>query len=800
MANFTPRNWTNGYVVQNTDLIDLEQRIAAYAAKAGVDVFEPANQAAMLALSTAEKGDIAFRQDTGTTYVLVAEPASTLANWKAQPIPTSVVGKVEVWPLSRYGAVVAGADHTPLFQAFYDEVQTLSSNSAGAKLVLPPGFEARCSGIPIRRRMHFDLQGGTIRHTAAENTTPLFTADGTSTTEITLENGQIVTDNTVIRMIGTNGTGAQQATVENIRVISPETITSAYKTHGNGIADYFVFQSVDFLRFKNVKTYGGNKSFVIKGAAGTDRGNTQVSITEYCALYVRLGADLGLVDKGRFNIDVSHCGSGILLRNANAQMILDNCHVEYFGVGEYTSGLGVPYTRDLTYAERDGRAFMLNVSSTQHNPQFNACDAFAINGPNAVAGFEHYAATGVVYHTQDYPTPHYKGCRTRQLAGIPNTYKPVDLWPAAVWDGVWNFVDESGSVDYNANVSTHKKTITVTQWNDVVVRPQGVVGPQTSNLLTWNRIRDLNDVPSNVGTAPTIATHTGSVPRAVDVTFTASGTRYGPVVTTKAGWHTLVVQGKATNTNGVIQVEGSVSGNLVQTPIYSHDTTNGQIYRIPFYVPSDQNINIGVAAYGATVLTIGRIGVHRGLVNELRDRVWEDTYPDLASAATLPKPYAPIHRVTGSTDITAIQPGYSGQRVTLYFQSALKLTDGVGLRLEGDFYALAGSVLELFWDSATSDWRECGRTRNQDVYPTLASAATLAVPTAEITKITGSTGITSITAGFPGQRAILHFTGTLTVTDGSNLKLNGNLNATPDTTLNIFCDGTNWIEIGRSVN
>ena len=95
MGNFSSRNWANGYVVQNTDLIDLEQRIAAFAAKAGVDVFEPKNQAAMLALSTAEKGDLAFRQDTGDTYVLVAEPYSVLSNWKIQPIPDAVASMVQ---------------------------------------------------------------------------------------------------------------------------------------------------------------------------------------------------------------------------------------------------------------------------------------------------------------------------------------------------------------------------------------------------------------------------------------------------------------------------------------------------------------------------------------------------------------------------------------------------------------------------------------------------------------------------------------------------------------------------------
>ena len=47
-----------------------------------IDVFTPADEASMLALSVANAGDIAVRQDNNNSYMLVALPASTLANWK----------------------------------------------------------------------------------------------------------------------------------------------------------------------------------------------------------------------------------------------------------------------------------------------------------------------------------------------------------------------------------------------------------------------------------------------------------------------------------------------------------------------------------------------------------------------------------------------------------------------------------------------------------------------------------------------------------------------------------------------
>jgi hypothetical protein len=89
--------------------------------------------------------------------------------------------------------------------------------------------------------------------------------------------------------------------------------------------------------------------------------------------------------------------------------------------------------------------------------------------------------------------------------------------------------------------------------------------------------------------------------------------------------------------------------------------------------------------------------------------------------------------------------------------------------------------------------------------PSVASAATIALPaTADFFDLTGTTSITSITASWVGRRVTLRFpSGALTLTDGSNLKLAGNLTsaATADQdTISLICDGTNWFETGRSVN
>lgn len=68
------------------------------------DVFDAANQSAMLALS-AQKGDLARRTDTNQTYVLTATDPSVLSNWKLLLTPADAVTSVN----SLTGAVVLTA-------------------------------------------------------------------------------------------------------------------------------------------------------------------------------------------------------------------------------------------------------------------------------------------------------------------------------------------------------------------------------------------------------------------------------------------------------------------------------------------------------------------------------------------------------------------------------------------------------------------------------------------------------------------------------------------------------------------
>lgn len=83
----------------------------------------------------------------------------------------------------------------------------------------------------------------------------------------------------------------------------------------------------------------------------------------------------------------------------------------------------------------------------------------------------------------------------------------------------------------------------------------------------------------------------------------------------------------------------------------------------------------------------------------------------------------------------------------------------------------------------------------------VASASTI-VARGPVIHVTGTTNITSVSGtDVPaGMVVTLIFDGVLTFTDGSNLKLAGNFTTAADSTITLRYDGSNWLEVCRSVN
>jgi hypothetical protein len=111
---------------------------------------------------------------------------------------------------------------------------------------------------------------------------------------------------------------------------------------------------------------------------------------------------------------------------------------------------------------------------------------------------------------------------------------------------------------------------------------------------------------------------------------------------------------------------------------------------------------------------------------------------------------------------------------------------------------LTGNVTASFFGGSDAYVHNC---LTKSIGSPAPSAATLTTRVGEdYMVISGTTNITSIVAAYKGKRVTLIFQDVLTVTDGGNIKLNGNFVTSADDTLTLICDGTNWIEVSRSAN
>lgn len=97
-----------------------------------ITVSTAANQAARLALTNQLIGDLCVETDTSTTYILVALPASTNANWVAIGLSAAPVSSV----FGRTGAVVAtSGDYSfSLISGTLAESQLPASIGSGSNL------------------------------------------------------------------------------------------------------------------------------------------------------------------------------------------------------------------------------------------------------------------------------------------------------------------------------------------------------------------------------------------------------------------------------------------------------------------------------------------------------------------------------------------------------------------------------------------------------------------------------------------------------------------------------------------
>ena len=149
---------------------------------------------------------------------------------------------------------------------------------------------------------------------------------------------------------------------------------------------------------------------------------------------------------------------------------------------------------------------------------------------------------------------------------------------------------------------------------------------------------------------------------------------------------------------------------------------------------------------------------------------------------------------TSPSTFSRTKAGGGTQAITKLAAAHLNLEDSGSLitatNVETALAEIAGDIddLEIFASGGKGD--------------DIDSAATAVVPSRhlyfDVTGITTITDITVDTGGASGRLIILQFDSALTVSDSSNLKLQGDFDTQTGDHLVLLYDGTNWHEIARS--
>ena len=163
--------------------------------------------------------------------------------------------------------------------------------------------------------------------------------------------------------------------------------------------------------------------------------------------------------------------------------------------------------------------------------------------------------------------------------------------------------------------------------------------------------------------------------------------------------------------------------------------------------------------------------------------------------------------VTGGGQISNILQGYEGQKITLITAATTTFVDGASLYLRNGINYVAAADESLTFVCRTGYWiQDDGRTAliPTDYYRDVTAADPLPVTQPDSTLfVAGNTNFGTISATYKGHVIRLVFSGTPTVINGTNIRLNGAVNfvASANDVLTLVCNGTEWLQAApASVN
>ena len=257
----------------------------------------------------------------------------------------------------------------------------------------------------------------------------------------------------------------------------------------------------------------------------------------------------------------------------------------------------------------------------------------------------------------------------------------------------------------------------------------------------------------------------------------------------------------------------TITGNTIDT------TASQSIYlgNIVGGVVSGNTCNLagqsGIAMTANTALRVTNNTISNSVLTAIRDisantntTVENNTIYNCASAATVGDRFGVF--ISFGTNIyinnNTISDDNAKMEYGVYVSGGTQTTFGVRgntvLNATGTGARFIAATSMLYYKD--NNWTGTGgAVTNEPIPPTVASAATIALPQGwDTCYISGTTDITSITpAGHSGASKRLIFLGALTFTNGSNLKLVSNFVTTANDQITLSGDGTNFYEQGRAV-
>ena len=127
-------------------------------------------------------------------------------------------------------------------------------------------------------------------------------------------------------------------------------------------------------------------------------------------------------------------------------------------------------------------------------------------------------------------------------------------------------------------------------------------------------------------------------------------------------------------------------------------------------------------------------------------------------------------------------------------------TADIRAEVNAKWNGLVGNFFESgISDASSLGWGACQGNVDITTFSVASANALRISPTKDAITVTGAINISSITPTYPNHRITLSFSGALTMSDGSNLLLNGNLVTAAGSVITLICqaDG-NWREMGRT--